>query len=371
MDTTTRLKKLRKSKIAIIGTVGVPAKYGGFETLAEYLLEELNDKYAFTVYCSGPHYENERKSDYLGAKLKYVPFNANGKSSILYDFLCIMHALFYADVLLILGVSAGFMIPIVRLFTRKKIITNIDGLEWKRDKWGGFAKRYLKSQEKIAVRYSSATVVDNKGIQDYVKSEYNKPSVLIAYGADHVTQEKLTESTKSEFNIPDLFAFKVARIEPENNIHIILEAFSTSKINLVIVGNWDNSEYGSSLKQQYSGYSNIHILDPIYNQKKLNEFRSNCILYVHGHSAGGTNPSLVEAMYLGLPIVAFDVNYNKYTTHDKALYFETSQDLSNLLNNEITEQDRLQSFASDMKKVALEEYLWKTISENYAILFDS
>ena len=356
-------------KIAIIGTVGIPAKYGGFETLAQNLVSELNERYSFIVYCSSAQYKDDKRKSYLGAKLKYVPVNANGKSSIIYDFLSIVHALFYADVLLILGVSGAFMIPIVKLLTKKKIITNIDGLEWKRDKWGGFAKRYLKKQEQIAVRNSHEVVVDNKGIENHVAQEYGSPSTLIAYGGDHVSSEKLTNETKMEYGLPSKFAFKVCRIEPENNIHVILKAFAASNENIVIVGNWQNSAYGTALREEYSKLDNIYLLSPIYNQKVLNELRSNCFLYVHGHSAGGTNPSLVEAMHLELPILAFDVHYNRFTTDDKALYFNSSEGIVNMLNDGGLNVKRLKSIALDMKSIAMEKYTWKGISKRYEALF--
>ena len=153
---------MRKKKVAVIGTVGIPAKYGGFETLTEYLVENSNEDFDFTVYCSKPKYK-ERPKSYKNSRLVYLPLEANGKSSIPYDALSIIHALFYADVLLVLGVSGAFLLPFVKFFTKKKIVTNIDGLEWKRDKWGGLAKKYLKKQEAIAVKYSHEVVADNQG----------------------------------------------------------------------------------------------------------------------------------------------------------------------------------------------------------------
>ncbi|MEO9893566.1 DUF1972 domain-containing protein [Aurantibacter sp.] len=358
-------------KIAIIGTVGIPAKYGGFETLAEYLVKELNENCDFTVYCSASQYANEKKNTYLGAKLKYLPLSANGSSSILYDVWSIIHSFFYADILLILGVSGAFMIPFVRFFSKKKIITNIDGLEWKRDKWNGFAKKYLKYQEKIAVRSSHFTVVDNQGIADHVKNAYGKDSVLIAYGADHVFHEQVNEASREALKIPRKYAFKVCRIEPENNIHIILEAFSKSDVNIVIVGNWGNSDYGKKLKNEYNSFHNIFLLDPIYDQQKLNELRSNCHLYIHGHSAGGTNPSLVEAMFLGLPIIAFDVNYNRFTTDNRALYFKDVEEMIVMLRSVEKNETQLLEIAKEMKSVASERYTWKIISQKYSALFSA
>ena len=352
-------------KIAIIGTVGIPAKYGGFETLTEYLTKNLHDKYDITVYCSAKSY-TEKLDTYNGAHLKYVNLNANGAQSIPYDIISLFGSLKFADTILVLGVSGCIVLPFVRLFSKKKIVVNIDGLEWKREKWGKYAKAFLKLSEKLAVMHADEVVTDNRVIQEYVKSEYNKESTLIAYGADHVTEETLSESLKEKYPfLNDNYAFKVCRIEPENNAHIIFEAFSEYEdLNLVIIGNWLNSEYGKSLKRKYSKSKNIFLLDPIYEQEILNQIRSNCYVYMHGHSAGGTNPSLVEAMYLGLPIFAYGVGYNKETTQNRALYFDDKDGLVELLKN--IDDDRLKSVAIEMKTIAEENYTWKKISELYS-----
>lgn len=355
-------------KISIIGTVGIPAKYGGFETLTEYLTKNLHDSYELTVFCSGKSY-SEKLESYNGAKLKYVALHANGVQSIPYDIISIFKSLRFADTLLILGVSGCVVLPFVRLFSKKHIVVNIDGLEWKRDKWGKGAKWFLKFSEKLAVKYADVVVADNKVIQEYVKSEYGVQSELIAYGADHVTKEILSDELKAKYSFLDgRYAFKVCRIEPENNIHLILEAFSEYKLlNIVMIGNWENSEYGRELKEKYSSFENIFLLNPIYEQNSLNQIRSNCYVYMHGHSAGGTNPSLVEAMYLGLPIMAYGVQYNRETTEGKALYFDDKDGLVQLLEN--IDEEQLQIVAHDMFAVAKENYVWEKIAQQYAKLF--
>jgi len=355
-------------KISIIGTVGIPAKYGGFETLTEYLTKYLHKDYDMTVYCSSKSYD-EKKEEHNGAKLKYLNLNANGVQSIPYDIISIFKSLRNSDTLLILGVSGCIILPFIRLFSKKRIIVNIDGLEWKREKWGKGAKWFLKYSEKLAVKYADEVVTDNKVIQDYVKSEYDKNSTLIAYGADHVTKETMSDELKNQYSfLTEEYAFKVCRIEPENNIHVILEAFESYKtLNLVIIGNWSNSEYGINLKVKYSKISNIHLIDPIYDQQILNQIRSNCYIYMHGHSAGGTNPSLVEAMYLGLPIFAYGIEYNKETTHNKAAYFDTKDELIELLKN--MDEVKLKKIGYNMIKLAKENYTWEKISQQYSKLF--
>ena len=274
-------------KIAVIGTAGLPAKYGGFESLSEYLTSYLGTSYDMTVYCSSKLYQ-ERKKEHNNAQLKYLPLNANGVQSIPYDIISICNALRYANILLILGVSGCIILPFVKLISKKKVIVNIDGLEWKRAKWGKAAKWFLKYSEKLAVKYADTVVSDNKVIQQYVKNTYNIDSALIAYGANHTQKEKLTTNVLSLYPfLKNRYAFKVCRIEPENNVHIILKAFAQHpSLNLVIVGNWQNSNYSKQLKLQFGECENIYLLDAIYNQNILNQIRSiviyMCMVIVQG-----------------------------------------------------------------------------------------
>lgn len=355
-------------KIAIIGTVGLPANYGGFETLTEYLTKDLGDRFDITVFCSSRSYKTKLKK-YNNAKLKYLPFKANGIQSILYDVIAIYYALFFADVLLILGVSGCVVLPLVKLISTKKIIVNIDGLEWQRAKWRKTAKWFLKFSERVAVKFSEIIIADNKVIQDYVLVEYDKKAELIPYGGDHTCKEVLSAEVLYKFPfVIEKYAFKVCRIEPENNVHLILETFSDYPLlNIVLVGNWNNSAYGKQLKLQFDSFENIYLLEPIYNQNILNQLRSNCYLYIHGHSAGGTNPSLVEAMNLELPIIAYDINYNKETTSNKARYFKNKIDLKNHLKS--LNKNQLSSIGLEMKNISNEIYTWNLISEKYSKLF--
>jgi len=350
-------------RISVIGTVGLPANYGGFETLVEYLTKEIKDSnIQFTIFCSSKSYAKKKKS-HNNAKLKYIPLQANGMQSVPYDIVSIIWGFFTSDVMLILGVSGAIALPFIKPFYKGIIICNIDGLEHRRGKWSQSIRKLLKFLEKLSVRNSDVVVTDNKAIQDYVKKEYGVQSVLIAYGADHVLPVQLSSDIKIKHGIPDEYAFKVCRIEPENNIHIILEAFSKVSNNIVIVGNWNNSAFGKEMFSIYNKFNNILLLNPIYDQFELNQIRSNCYIYVHGHSAGGTNPSLVEAMYLGLPILSFDVAYNRYTTDNKAIYFKDSKELEKSLS--ILQVDNIKSVGLTMKVYAQANYNWELISRKY------
>lgn len=358
-------------KVAIIGTVGVPANYGGFETLVEQLVRHnSSDDLQYAVYCSKKSYDEERWV-YHGAKTEYVGLSANGMQSIPYDIVSLIKASRRSDVILILGVSGCAFLPIFRLFSKKKLVINIDGLEHRRDKWNKWVRRFLKFSEKQAVKYGDVIVTDNQGITDYVTEEYGKKSELIAYGGDQVIQnisEAEAIKTLTKYNLePEGYSLAICRIEPENNVHTILEAFSkTPDKNLVFVGNWTKSAYGKEMMERYSKFPNIKIQPAIYDLRILNVLRSNCQFYLHGHSAGGTNPSLVEAMFFGKPILAFDCVYNRESTENKAEYFTSTTDLIARLTNKLVNHSEN---GSAMAEIADRRYRWETISRQYESLF--
>ena len=359
-------------KVAIIGTAGVPARYGGFETLVHHLITEWKGQYDVTIYCSKTYYKkHERPAQWKGAKLVYLPFNANGIQSIIYDIVSIFHALFIADTLLVLGVSGGIVLPFVKFFTRKKIIVNIDGLEWRRPKWNKWVQKFLKFSEFLAVKFSDIDITDNAALKKYTAINYGTLSYLVAYGADHVEKPSITPQSITKYSfLSRRYAFKVCRIEPENNVHTILEAFDQlPDEHLVVVGNWNNSDYGRDLKQKFAPKHNITILDPIYNQTELDLLRANCGMYIHGHSAGGTNPSLVEAMYLGLPIIACDVVYNRATMFGKGMYFKNTDHLADLIKK--ISRKELREHAAEMAEIAQQNYTWGVIAERYHTLIMS
>ena len=211
-------------------------------------------------------------------------------------------------------------------------------------------------------------MVDNKVIKDYVLQRYKLNAVFIPYGGDHTKAEKSTNELSATYKfLCGKYAFKVARIEPENNIEMILSAFARLSLSIVIVGNWQRSEYGKKLRKKYGCMKNFHLLDPIYNLEELNVLRSNCFLYVHGHSAGGTNPSLVEAMSLGLPILAYDVNFNRETTMNSAKYFKSKESLISMIDS--TSEEEFTIMGNDIQRIANENYKWIHVVNLYESLY--
>jgi glycosyltransferase involved in cell wall biosynthesis len=356
---------MKVKSISILGTVGVPGNYGGFETLAENLVRyhsRQDASPALTVYCSSGSYP-EKNDAYLSAGLKYLPLNANGLQSIFYDMWSLLSAAWSRyDTILLLGVSGAVILPVIRLISSARIITNIDGIEWRRQKWRGPAKLFLKFSERIAVRYSDEVIADNDAIADYLLKTYGAGCHVIAYGGDHAGDAEAV--SVAECSLPEKYALSVCRIEPENNVHVIVEAFTKyGSLPLVMVGNWENSEYGQEIRRKYAVYDNVYLLDPIYHLGKLKTLRSQTYIYLHGHSAGGTNPSLVEAMSLGCPVMAFDCNFNRCTTEHKALYFKTGEDLISTLAS--VDQPTLARVSADMLEVAERRYRWDFIAKRY------
>jgi glycosyltransferase involved in cell wall biosynthesis len=289
--------------------------------------------------------------------------SANGFQSILYDIWSLVSATRQgSNRILLLGVSGAIVLPLLRLFSKARIVTNIDGIEWRREKWGWSARWFLRLSERLAVRYSHAVVADNGGIADYIRETYGCSCNVIAYGGDHAIAAE--PSPYHGKVLPDRYALALCRIEPENNVHVILEAFSNYEgLPLVFIGNWQNSGYGRDLQARYGGNKKLHLLDPVYDVGVLRSLRGGASVYVHGHSAGGTNPSLVEMMHFGIPILAYDCVFNRYTTENKAFYFSDAQTLRAALRK-LGSPEYVDS-AEAMKRIAQERYTWEAVGTAY------
>ncbi len=350
-------------KLAVVGTVGVPASYGGFETLVEHLIEaEFSE---FTVYCSGKHYK-DRLESYKGARLVYLPFKANGVMSVIYDIFSILHGIATGHrKFLILGTSGAIIIPFLRLLLPSlKVVINIDGIEWRRSKWRGFAKIFLRFSEFAAVRFSHIVVADNDAIAEYIRDQYGRDCETIAYGGDHALVDSGQTFTHPNLDVNQKYALAICRIEPENNIKMILEAFSASENHLVFIGNWQTTLLGKLLLREFGCQSHLLLLDPIYDIETLFFLRSNCSAYIHGHSAGGTNPSLVEMMHFGKPIIAFDCKYNRCSMSNAGYYFKNAEHLQATFASLRQDQDKT------MHYIAKERYTWEIVRQRYSTLFN-
>lgn len=351
-------------KIAILGTVGVPGRYGGFETLAENLVRyhySTGHHASLAVWCSAKD-NAEHPARFESAELHYVGLRANGIQSIPYDIISLWQAVRSGhNRILLLGVSGALGLPLIRLISRSRIVTNIDGIEWRREKWQPLARMVLRASEWAAVRFSHDVIADNQAIANHVRASYGRDCHVVAYGGDHALLKDCDTPELEE--LPERYALALCRIEPENNVELILKAFEGLEMSLVFVGNWSNSGYGRYLRKKYSTSKNIFLLDPIYDPATLYTIRVRASVYLHGHSAGGTNPSLVEMMHFGVPILAHGCAFNRYTTEEKAKYFETAVELAELVRGlDLNESTKIGNF---MIEIARRKYTWSQIGKMY------
>ncbi|WP_286774300.1 MULTISPECIES: DUF1972 domain-containing protein [unclassified Sphingomonas] len=350
---------LPEARVAVVGTRGVPARYGGFETLAEQLAYHVDAKSVeLTLYGQRSAYTRaERSGRFAGHRRAWLPFSAGGAQSLLHDALQLFHASLARqhNCILLLGTSAAWLLPFIRLVRRRhRIVTNIDGLEWRRDKFGPLARALLKALESLAIRYSDAIIADNDALVPMVRKIYGVNPVMIAYGADQV---RLQEGVGADSNG---YLLAIARVEPENNAAMILKAACMEKARITFVGNWNSTEYGRSLFDEYHGTPGFVLRPPVYDQAALAVIRSGSAVYVHGHSVGGTNPSLVEAIFHSDRILAFDCVFNRATLDDEGAYFSSVEELSQLIRSP---QSGL--ITPEARERLRERYRWSAITRQY------
>ena len=355
-------------KIAIIGTRGIPNYYGGFEQFAQYLAKGLTQKgFEVTVYNSHTHpYQKKTCNGVNIVHCKDLEYKMGTAGQFIYDLNCILDARKKQyDVILQLGYTSnsvwGWLLP------KKTIVTtNMDGLEWKRTKYSGLVRNFLKHAEKLAVKYSDHLIADSMGIQEYLYAKYNKQAVFIPYGADIFKDNHCL--LLEEFDLtPYEYDMLIARLEPENSIEIILDgrAKSNCKRKFLVVGS-HNTSYGEYLKKKYAPFYDIKFIGGIYDINKLNNLRYYTNLYFHGHTVGGTNPSLLEAMASGSLVCANDNPFNRYILEADALYFKTSNDVTLYINEVKYNQPVYQQFIANNRKKIEEKYSWDNIINQYA-----
>lgn len=360
-------------KIAIIGTRGIPNEYGGFEQFADILSQGLAKRGVdVTVYCSANHSYN--KNSYNGVQLihKYDPENKIGTAGqFVYDLLCMLDARKKDfDIIYMLGYTSSSIWQKLLYKKGAIVVTNMDGLEWKRSKYSKLVQSFLRFAEKLAVRYSDYLVADSLGIQTYLKNKYRVPSSYYPYGSyvfENPDIKCLSNYKLEKYNYDIL----IARFEPENNIEMVLEAFRASNVNreLILVGNNKHTSFGEKMYAQYASDKRIKFMGAIYNQDDLNNLRYYSNLYYHGHSVGGTNPSLLEAMGSSALICYHNNDFNKAIVGVDGYSFDNVLMLKDQIEKVQKVNDSL-LIENNTKKIQT-IYKWDLIIEQYLSYFES
>jgi len=358
----------KRVRIAILGTRGIPAQYGGFETFAEQLATRLvREGHEVTVCCEkGGDYTADT---YKGVRLEYVPAPHLGPLSIVwFDTICMLKAARRHDLIYLLGYGAGSFAWVSRLFGTP-IWTNMDGLEWKRSKWPWYGRLYLRFNEWCAAKFSSGMIADSEGIREYLHRQYglHHDIKMIPYGAEIISTPP-ERALLSAFQVSaDGYYLVVCRLEPENHVLEIIQGFKASKttLELVIVGNsGSDTPYVRELKE-IAG-RRVRFVGTCYDKARLEALRFYSFAYFHGHSVGGTNPSLLEALGCGNLIIAHDNVFNREVAGDAGSYFNNSSDIPRLIEavEKLNDVERASCSAAASQRIR-DHYTWESVTTKY------
>lgn len=359
-------------KIAMVGTRGVPARYGGFETAIEEIGQRLvRDGDEVLVYCRGAE---EPITTYLGMELVHLPaVSAKAFETLSHTFLSVLHLIFRrrdVDVAIVFNSANSVFVPLLRL-ARIPVAVHVDGLEWKRAKWGRNGRLYYRMAEALSVRWADALISDAQGIVDYYVDEFGAASEHIAYGAPILTdlgQAKIEplRLSKNEYHLV------VARFEPENHVLEIVRGFAASNASLplVVVGSAPYADgYTAGIEAIAATDDRIRLLGGVWDQEQLDQLYANTVNYLHGHSVGGTNPSLLRAMGAGCHVTALDVSFNRGVLGEHGRFFADEAAVSTAV--ELVEAEAISDpLAHAVHGAGLQEragavYQWDAVAADY------
>ncbi|HQI60012.1 MAG TPA: DUF1972 domain-containing protein [Tenuifilaceae bacterium] len=358
-------------KIAILGTRGVPNRYGGFEQFAQYLSLGLAWLGADVwVYNSHDHPHKEKKWQGVNIIHRFDPERYIGASGqFIYDLNCILHSRRRDfDIILQLGYTTStiwhWLLP-----RKSLIVTNMDGLEWKRSKYGKLLQRFLRHAERWAVKSSHRLIADSEAIQQYLEKTYGVTAQFIPYGSQ-IFNSPNPESIKPYGVEPFKYFLMIARMQPDNHVEEVIKGVleSGSDFPLLIVGNTENG-HGCYLTKRYSN-ANIRFIGPLFDEDALNQLRYHCACYFHGHSAGGTNPSLLEAMAASALICAHRNPFNQSVLRDNALFFANEHEIADAVKDDLFGERREKFISANLKRIET-DYRWDDVINSYYHCFQT
>ncbi len=383
----------KEKNIFIIGSKGIPAKYGGFETFVDKLTErKINQEIKYHIACIN---SESKEFEYNNSRCFSVSVpNIGPAKAILYDLKALKSIVKYIKnnniqdgIVYILACRIG---PFISHYKRKlaklgiKLYVNPDGHEWKRAKWNTLIKKYWKISEKLMVKHADLLICDSINIEKYIKEDYKKynpKTTFIAYGADTKKSSLLDKDQKllDWYNIknvkPNEYYLIVGRFVPENNYKTIIKEFmkSSTKKDLVIVTNVEKNKFYTELQQEldFEKDSRIKFVGTVYDKELIKKIRENAYGYIHGHEVGGTNPSLLEALASTKLNLLLDVGFNKEVGQDSALYWNKEEkNLKSLIENcELYDVNIIEKYNIASSNRINEEYNWNKIVNEYEIIF--
>jgi glycosyltransferase involved in cell wall biosynthesis len=352
-----------------MGIRGIPANYGGFETFAEQLATRLVKRgHEVTVYGRS-HYVTLPDRTYKGVNLVVLPtIQHKYLDTVVHTFLCVVHAWRKNyDVVLVCNAANALATGLARL-SGKRTVINVDGIERKRKKWGRLGRTYYLVSEWLSTRLPHAVVTDARVIQGYYRDRYGKETYMIAYGAE--TERRQNPERLKAFGLePERYVLYVSRLEPENNAHLVIEAFENvvTSMKLVIVGDAPYAEeYIQRLKA--TGDERVVFTGFVFGED-YRILQQNAYCYVHATEVGGTHPALIEAMGFGNAVLVLDTPENREVAAEAGIYYDGRGDLKTQLQQAIDSPELLTSFRLRSVARVQEAYSWEKITDQYEALF--
>ncbi|SFC99217.1 DUF1972 domain-containing protein [Klenkia taihuensis] len=355
-------------RIALVGTRGVPAAYGGFETAVEEVGRRLADSgHDVVVYCRTTPGATEQPATHLGMRLVHLPAaRKRALETLSHTALSVGHLVTHrTDAAFVFNAANAPLLPVIRA-ARIPVATHVDGLEWKRTKWSGTGQKYYRMAESLAVRWSDALIADAQGIADYYTEEFGAPTDLITYGAPVIDPpaDRLAEVGLTARG----YHLVVARFEPENHVAEIVEGYTASGATqpLVVVG---SAPYSDEYTARVHGLADgrVRFLGGVWDQELLDVLYAHATTYLHGHSVGGTNPSLLRALGAGATVLAFDVSFNREVLGVAGRFFATAGDIPALLARAEDDPANARKRGAQARERAA-AYDWDDVAARYADL---
>jgi glycosyltransferase involved in cell wall biosynthesis len=364
-------ERLKPMRIAILGTRGIPASYGGFETFAEHLSTRLVTRgHEVTVYCRS-HYVSPRQLEYHGVRLKVLPtIRHKYFDTVVHTFLSALDAAPRRfDAALICNAANAPFAPLLRL-TGTPVALNVDGLEHKRKKWNLIGQQYYLLTERLATILPNRMITDAGVIKDYYLARYNAPSTMIAYGSE--VERRPNPDVVRRWRVePNRYVLYVSRLEPENNAHLVIEAFKKVRTahKLLIVGDAPYAhDYINDLKARARGDKRIVFTGFVFGQD-YRALQQNAYCYVHATEVGGTHPALLEAMGFGNCVLTLAAPENIEAVGDAAILYQNESDLARKLQRVLRDGSLVHSFRNRAQSRVREHYTWDRVVDQYEQLF--
>jgi glycosyltransferase involved in cell wall biosynthesis len=356
--------------VRILGTHGVPAAYGGFETAAENVALALRDRgWRVVVYCQEQGSGPTREDKWKGIERVTIPVRREGwLGTSSFDLVSIRHAARHRDICLTLGYNTAVFNLLQRIKGIPNVI-NMDGIEWSRSRWGVFRQSILWTNERIACWVGNQLIADHPKIHEYLLTRARASKITtIAYGA-HAITEAPTEPVTDRGLEPGRYLTLICRPIPENSILELVQGFSRCErgVRLAVLGDYDREdEYHRRVLNVAS--DEVVFLGSVYDNAVVQSLRLHSLAYLHGHTVGGTNPSLVEAMAAGNPIIAHDNQYNHWVAQDGALYFADTAEADTQITELLANSALRNSLATASRRRHAEEFTWEHVAGQYESL---